>query len=320
MTHGSLFSGIGGFDLAAEWVGFTNVFQVEIDKFCQKILTKNFPDTEKFKDIYEFKADRYRGQIDIISGGFPCQPFSLAGKRQGKEDERALFPEMLRVIREIQPKWVVAENVFGLLNIDYGRYYEEICSSLETEGYEVGTFIIPASSVNAPHRRDRVWLIANNDKKLLRLGTSEKFQERYSCSIPQKIQRSWIKPAPNTHNTGTRTLENKDKRQKAGIHERANTRLECSGYCEVITDSDGKHSQEFRREYQLGCSGSKKSPGRRIYEPLWHRNWAEVTAELCGVDDGLPVGLDRVNRIKALGNAIVPQIAYYIFKAILNIE
>jgi len=144
MTHGSLFSGIGGFDLAAEKNGIENIFQVEIDPFCQKVLRKNFPNTKIYSDIKEFNGKEYEGRIDIISGGFPCQPFSQAGQRKGAADERALFPEMLRIISEIKPAWVIAENVFGITNIDDGQYLESVLASLESIGYEVQPFIIPS--------------------------------------------------------------------------------------------------------------------------------------------------------------------------------
>jgi DNA (cytosine-5)-methyltransferase 1 len=191
LTHGSLFSGIGGFDLAAERAGIKNIFQVEVDEFCQQVLSKNFPDTEKYKDIYEFDAKKYRGRIDIISGGFPCQPFSQAGKRKGREDERILFPEMLRVIREIEPTWVLAENVYGILTIHNGEYFEEVCSQMEGIGYEVLPIIIPASSINAPHRRYRVWIIAHARRRDGKGETNEnQFTEPIGSGNAIKLERS----------------------------------------------------------------------------------------------------------------------------------
>jgi len=163
MNHGSLFSGIGGFDLAAEWVGWTNVFQVDNDKWCQKILQKNFPNTDKYEDIKEFDGTKYRGTVDIISGGFPCQPFSHAGKRKGEADDRFLWFEMLRIIREVQPQWVVGENVAGLLSMDGGKTLETILTSLEDEGYNNEIFVIPACGVGAWHKRERVWIVSNTD-------------------------------------------------------------------------------------------------------------------------------------------------------------
>lgn len=163
MRHGSLFTGIGGFDLAAEWMGWENVFQVEIDDFCQKVLTKNFPNVERYKDIKEFDGTKYRGAVDIISGGFPCQPFSQAGKRKGTADNRYLWPEMLRIIGEVQPGWVVGENVRGLTNWNGGLVFDQVQADLEAEGYEVLPFLLPACAVNAPHRRDRIWFVAYSD-------------------------------------------------------------------------------------------------------------------------------------------------------------
>jgi len=116
MKHGSLFSGIGGFDLAVEWMGWDNIFHCEWNPFSQKVLKHHFPNSKSYNDITKTDFTIHRGTIDILTGGFPCQPYSLAGKRKGKEDERHLWPEMLRAIREIQPSWVVGENVFGLIN------------------------------------------------------------------------------------------------------------------------------------------------------------------------------------------------------------
>ena len=161
MTHASLFSGIGGFDLAAEWAGWTNAFNCEIDPFCRRILKYHFPNAEQYADICTTDFTIWRGRIDVLTGGFPCQPFSLAGKRKGTEDDRYLWPEMLRVIRNIRPRWVVGENVFGIVNWSEGVVFEQVCSDLETAGYAVQPYIIPACGVGAPHRRDRCWFIAH---------------------------------------------------------------------------------------------------------------------------------------------------------------
>jgi len=160
MRHGSLFSGIGGFDLAAEWMGWENIFHCEWMEFPRKVLDYHFPDADSHIDICKTDFKKYANKIDILTGGFPCQPFSLAGKRKGTDDERYLWGEMLRAIQEIKPKFVIAENVFGITNIDGGLVFEQVCLDLETEGYEVQPFIIPAASKNAPHRRDRCWFIA----------------------------------------------------------------------------------------------------------------------------------------------------------------
>ena len=160
MTHGSLFSGIGGFDLAAEWMGWENKFHCEWNPFGQWVLKNYNPGTETFSDITKSDFTKYANRIDVLTGGFPCQPYSTAGKRLGKEDERHLWPEMLRAIREIQPRWVVGENVRGLVSWNGGMVFDEVQADLEAEGYEVLPFLLPACAVNAPHRRDRIWFVA----------------------------------------------------------------------------------------------------------------------------------------------------------------
>ena len=164
MKHGSLFSGIGGFDLAAEWMGWENVFHCEWNEFGQRVLKHHFPKALSYAGITETDFNVHRGRISVLSGGFPCQPYSSAGKRLGKEDERHLWPEMLRAIREVQPRWVVGENVLGLVNWNGGLVFEEVQADLEAEGYEVQPFILPACAFNAPHVRQRVWFIAWNAK------------------------------------------------------------------------------------------------------------------------------------------------------------
>ena len=160
MRHGSLFSGIGGFDLASEWMGWENVFHCEWNPFGQKVLNYYWPNSITYNDITKTDFTIHRGSIDIITGGFPCQPYSSAGKRLGKEDDRHLWPEMLRAIREIQPTWVVGENVRGLTNWNGGLVFDEVQAELEAQGYQVTPFLLPACAVNAPHRRDRIWFIA----------------------------------------------------------------------------------------------------------------------------------------------------------------
>jgi DNA (cytosine-5)-methyltransferase 1 len=153
MVHGSFFSGMGGFDLAAEWMGWQNAFHCEINPFCQKILKYYWPKAQSYEDITKSDFSIWRGKIDIITGGFPCQPFSLAGARKGTEDDRHLWPEMLRAIREIQPSWVVGENVYGIVNWNGGMVFEQVCTDLENEGYKVQPVILPAAAKNAPPQK-----------------------------------------------------------------------------------------------------------------------------------------------------------------------
>lgn len=187
MNHASLFSGIGGFDLAAREVGWNNVFQCEIDPFCQSVLKYYFPKTVLYEDIKRTDFTSWKGKIDVLTGGFPCQPFSVAGQRKGADDDRYLWSEMLRVIRETRPRWVIGENVAGITNMvqpgsetdvetksdqDEENYKETIleqeyiintiCDDLEREGYSVQPIIVPACGVGAPHKRYRIWFIASD--------------------------------------------------------------------------------------------------------------------------------------------------------------
>lgn len=176
MTHASLFSGIGGFDLAAEWAGWSNAFNCEIDPFCRKVLKYHFPNAEQYEDIKSTDFTIWRGKIDVLTGGFPCQPFSTAGKRKGTADNRYLWPEMLRAIREIRPRWVVGENVLGIVSWDGGMVFEQVQLDLEAEGYEVQAYVLPACGVNAPHQRYRTWFVAycsNTGIKNERKGKNE---------------------------------------------------------------------------------------------------------------------------------------------------
>ncbi len=249
MNHGSLFNGIGGFQLAAQEAGWNNVFSCEIDAFCNQVTKYHFPNCRQYGDIRKTNFRKYRGKIDVLTGGFPCQPFSVAGKRLGTEDNRNLWPEMLRVIRDVSPRWVVAENVLGIVSWSKGLVFEQVQADLEAEGYEVQSYVLPAAGVGAPHRRYRVWFVATNSH-LSRSQTCKKRQEK------GKIRR-------------------RDERIKLP------------------------------------------------------RNWENFTTQspVCGGDDGIPKKLDfisfpkwRREAIKAYGNAIVPQVALQIFKAIKNYE
>lgn len=248
LNHGSLFSGIGGFDLAAEWAGWQNIFHCEWNEFGQKVLKHHFPKSISYADITKTDFSIHRGQVDIISGGFPCQPYSSAGKRLGKADERHLFPHMLRCIKEVQPRWVIGENVRGLVNWNEGLVFNEVYDDLEREGYEVQSFLIPAAGVNAPHQRYRIWFVAHSN-------TSRVHKQHIATQSNEKakLSRSFIE----------------------------------------------------RRDFSRFPS---KSP-------------------ICGGDDGLPTELDGITfskwknqSIKAYGNAIVPQVAHQIFKAINEFE
>jgi DNA (cytosine-5)-methyltransferase 1 len=169
----SLFAGIGGFDLGLERAGMTCVAQVEKDEWARKVLAKHWPNVPRFGDIYDVTGNELPA-ADLICGGFPCQPFSVAGKRQGTRDDRHLWPEYLRLIEQVRPRWVIGENVLGLINMAL----DGLLSDLENAGYTAETLIIPAVSVDAPHRRDRVWIVAHADQQRPQGRDGEKLRER----------------------------------------------------------------------------------------------------------------------------------------------
>jgi len=282
MKHGSLFSGIGGFDLASQWMGWDNIFQVEIDDYCQKVLAKNFPNVKRYGDIKEFKGEKH--SVDILTGGFPCQPFSTAGKRQGESDDRYLWPEYLRVIREVQPTYVVGENVAGLLSMEDGGTLDGILLDLEGEGYETEQFVIPACGVGAWHRRERIWIIAyrnNSDPP---------------CTDPNCIGSHRQKEQQQ----GETELRDEQECGAKGLGEDVPNPKQFR--CGQVEQS------EFKGENGEGTTGKVKYSSC----PRGHEGWS-VEPNVGRVANGIP---KRVDRLKGLGNAIVPQVAYEIFKAI----
>jgi DNA (cytosine-5)-methyltransferase 1 len=305
MRHGSLFSGIGGFDLAAQWMGWENVFHCEWNEFGQKVLKHHFPKSISYADITKVDFRHHRGDIDIISGGFPCQPYSSAGKRLGKEDDRHLWPEMLRCIREVSPRWVVGENVLGLVNWSGGLVFHEVQANLEAEGYEVQPYVLPAASVNAPHRRDRVWFVAyrNAPDSDINGGTQ--------CREGSK---------------GKRKAGNSQEQEERGQHSKRTT--ESHGLLRNAPDSDSERSQWRGKCGELGEERQRRNELLGELGNLKNR-WKKFPTKppICGGDDGLPRELDgitfpkwRNESIKAYGNAIVPQVALQIFKAIAQYE
>ena len=290
MKHGSLFSGIGGFDLAAQWMGWENVFHCEWEEFPRKVLQHYWKDAISYGDIKQTDFTIHRGQIDILTGGFPCQPYSVAGKRLGKEDERHLFPEMLRAIREIKPTFIVGENVRGLLNWNGGLVFDEIHTDLEAEGYEVVPLLLPACGVNAPHKRDRIWFVAKNTNK-----NGRRSEQRKEESGKWKFR-----------NFGSRDNERiRTNDEEIGFTINSNDEGRSNGFGEV---SEWDNNAEFTNSSVVKPSYWKRFP---------------TQSTICNGDDGLSSRLDgitfpkwRRESIKAGGNAIVPQVAYEIFKAI----
>jgi DNA (cytosine-5)-methyltransferase 1 len=360
MRHGSLFSGIGGFDLAAQWMGWENIFHCEWNEFGQKVLKHHFPKSISYADITKVDFRHHRGDIDIISGGFPCQPYSSAGKRLGKEDDRHLWPEMLRCIREVSPRWVVGENVLGLVNWNGGLVFDEVQADLEAEGFEVQPYVLPAASVNAPHRRDRVWFVAWNAKGARE--AEEREVQRGKNTFTDRVRGTIQGPTINSNERNDRRAARKDERESGAerIQERDAVRqfVESGEVQRDAPDSDNGFSNQQEREVQAGRhtferGGKQNAPDSDSERSQWRgkcgefgeerqrRNellgklgnlenrWEEFPTKppICGGDDGLPRELDgitfskwRNESIKAYGNAIVPQVALQIFKAVAQYE
>lgn len=378
MTHGSLFSGVGGFDLAAEWMGWENLFHCEINEWCQKVLRFHFPKSIQYDDITRTDFTPWRGKVDVLTGGFPCQPFSTAGKRRGAEDDRYLWPEMLRAIREIRPAWVIGENVAGITSmvqpgsevtvesqaslfekadketiLEQEYVIETVCRDLEREGYTVQPILIPACGVGAPHKRDRVWFIASdrsdarieglrqereneihgrestshsNGTRFQAKGTEQQttgitgggLQKDATDTYGEKLQK-WLK------NNGREIEEENIARLDNGVERSCcinafadsdNERLSTIG----ITDRVSSEEREKKRRCLMQYTSNDRPA-------LSAERWKDFPTQppVCGRDDGLPFDVDylaipftkwRQESIKAYGNAIVPQVAFEIFKAI----
>lgn len=252
MKHGSLFSGIGGFELAASWMNWDNVFNCELEPFCRKVLNYHFPNSIQHEDIRTTDFSIYRGKIDLLTMGVPCQPYSLSGERKGTEDPRHLWPEAYRSVREIQPAFVVFENVYGLVNWDGGVVFDQVQADLEVEGYETAPFILPACAVGRDQRRDRLWIVAYN-----------KCFRRWKESEARLEMDEWL-------------LQERKWQQSAIRHT------------------------------------ARSFP-----------SWLDAATDLCGVVHGVSGRLVnetfpgwRTKSLHAFGNAIVPQVAFQIFKAI----
>jgi DNA (cytosine-5)-methyltransferase 1 len=324
MRHGSLFSGIGGFDLASEWMGWDNIFHCEWNEFGQRVLKHHFPKSISYGDITTTDFTIHRGQIDILTGGFPCQPYSQAGKRLGKEDDRHLWPEMLRAIREIQPRWVVGENVLGLVNWNGGLVFDEVQADLENEGHVVQPYVLPACAVNAPHRRDRVWFVAysegHNDRRAERefhKADGGQVGELLSAPIGASGGLGKKGDVANTNGNGQHGCNGKHEIEPGQRGFDALNDLE--SLCGADSNANGSSKQGERFGQQ----------GKREFDRQDSRNANDrfqifpTQSPICGGDDGLPTQLDgitfskwRQESVKAYGNAIVPQVAYQIFKAI----
>lgn len=304
LTHLSLFSGIGGLDLAAEMAGFRTVGQCEWADYPTKVLEKHWPDVPRWRDIRTLTGERFYENtgmrtVDVISGGFPCQPFSVAGKRRGKEDDRYLWPEMLRVISELRPAWVVGENVAGIVNMALDQVYDD----LETQGYSVQALIIPACAVDAPHRRDRCVIVAycNNRQRItedetIQAGRTPVGYGGEDVAYPDILRLQRSRPCG----------------EQIGIPRPERC-------CDVLSDTDHR-SRALRGNRELPAvketQGQRTNHGERAPEYVTGE-WWPAEPNVGRVANGVP---SRVDRLKCLGNAVVPQQFYPIFQAIAYIE
>jgi DNA (cytosine-5)-methyltransferase 1 len=329
LTHFSLFTGIGGLDIAAEWAGFTTVGQCEWADYPTKVLEKHWPEVPRWRDIREVTAESVRnrgiGAIDVISGGFPCQPFSVAGNQKGKEDDRYLWPEMLRVIRELAPRWVIGENVPGILSIAA----DDVCKDLEREGYEVGIFDFEAASVGAPHRRERIFFVAHTNCNSSRpRGPEPTRQQRPARFTNGCINMGWNSNGRRRSKGAFGGMEKGEDSESSGIcadvvdPESDFTRglpigkgKKEPGFgssCQNAPDTDSKGFQTFgfERQTRPGIERGSMLGAERI------AGWWAVEPNVGRVAHGIPA---RVDRLKCLGNAVVPQQAYPLFMAIADI-
>jgi DNA (cytosine-5)-methyltransferase 1 len=369
-----LFSGIGGFSLGMEATNrIKTIAFVEKDKFCQKVLNKNFKNIPIEEDIRNVKGSNYTA--DIVSGGFPCQPFSVAGKRKGKDDDRYLWDETIRVVAETKPKWFVGENVEGIINISNGTVLQQIQQDLEKEGFQVQCLVIPASGVGAWHQRKRVWIIgcnvsnSNSNRNTNEIERSNGEKEKVQREHRQKDSSTWefirtnSNDVPNTNSGNVETgCERQRRVRQESEGERSSSNAtnirqtlsnskslryggrsgeECGNQgwnfqqskqkgSEVRSEAQGCSSQTLSNTDSKGLQGCSlptklEREQRQVItkrDTEKQQTWWEAQSSLCGVPDGISYELDkdRTNRIKALGNSIVPLIAYEIGKAIISAE
>ncbi len=300
MTHLSLFSGIGGLDLAAEWAGFETVGQCEFADYPTKVLEKHWPDVPRWRDIRTLTKESFYERtglrtVDVISGGFPCQPFSVAGKQKGKGDDRYLWPEMLRVIRELRPHCVVGENVPGILRIAAGQ----VVKDLEQAGYHVVVFNFEAAAVGAWHRRARVFFVGCA-KNVENAGRSRRDSQKNVCEQPRRTESV----------RGGETMADTDGERPQGCKQHGAPKTGEGTGEPTPRWTTGKRGETLHNAVRGGCGGNdRRSESQELADG---RCWA-AEPDVGRVASGIP---HRVDRLKCLGNAVVPQQAYPIFRAL----
>lgn len=305
LTHLSLFSGIGGLDLAAEAAGFETVGQCEWADYQTKVLEKHWPEVPRWRDIRTLTKESFYERtglrtVDIISGGFPCQPFSVSGKRRGKEDDRYLWPEMLRVIQELRPSWVLGENVAGIVNMAL----DQVLSDLESIGYSCQAFIVPAVGVDAPHKRDRCAIVAYSECS--GRGGAGRLRDIRSLSAENRERPS---NQPHQPSKISAALANAASKGERGLSVQSReTRPQ-----DADTQRSGEAAADANDGQRNGTNGAIRT-GRNAVNG---GSWWPAEPDVGRVAYGIP---NRVDRLKCLGNAVVPAQFYPIFKLIADIE
>jgi DNA (cytosine-5)-methyltransferase 1 len=334
-----LFSGLGGFSLGLERTGyFKTIAFCEIDKYCSLILDKHWKGIKIYNDVRKINKEQFDTDgieyPDIITGGFPCQPFSVAGKQKGTGDDRHLWPEMFRIIKTFKPKFVIGENVKGLINIQDGVVFETVCTDLESEGYEVQAFNIPAAGVGAPHRRERIWILATLGNSELNGSSTTKITRSITETSNDNKEREnatrEFKGTSKSRNSQDveiteprrrRTLqqgtvfqgENENEIRK-GNADQSQRSSSSSEYDVANPSSEQSHSNDNGQEQREISQQEQIELGGRSSGTLWPSNW-EFEPNVGRVANGIP---GRVHRLKGLGNSIIPKIAEEIGKAIIG--
>jgi len=308
-----LFSGIGGFSLAADKFGIETIAFVEKEPFCQKVLKKHWNDVPIIDDIRKIKGEDY-DSATIVSGGFPCQPFSVAGKRKGTDDDRYLWDETIRVVAECKPRWFIGENVDGLVNIQDGMVLRQVQDDLEKEGFQVQCLVIPASGVGAWHQRKRVWIIAHSEHNGL-------YRSKGDATIKSSNQsEEWVSIGDDKNVSDTECLGFSERSSIRGLHKKESNDSDKFSDKSKTGTKKGNVSDSDKQRTQIQIKG--KQPSIKVSGSTEQKSWWQTQSELCGVPNGVSYELhsDRTNRIKALGNSIVPQIAEQLFKSIIYAE
>ena len=314
LTVTSLFSGIGGIDLGLEQTGYfkTTLFS-EIDPYCQKILRQHWPNVTIIPDVKDIDGKKIKS--DVIVGGFPCQPFSVAGKRKGKDDQRHLWPEMFRIIKDAKPSIVIGENVPGIINVQMAL--GSCISDLESEGYNVQCFVLPASAVGAPHRRYRVFIIALANTECL--GWKERAKKREKSTDKETSNQSDNSSTRQRKKEANKTLANTDSIRCSRYKEpkketsRGRTKTSIMSGSKNVSNTNSEGLQGYGQSDSLERKQKESIAAKSYIET--NRGWWSVEPNVGRVAHGVP---DRVDRTKALGNAVIPQLAYAIGISIIK--